>query len=73
MVEEYSEKQIVRLTHKTITDPEKFRRHLLKIRKQASVCQDEITLASTPSGAIFNHKNEPAGSVVVMGFSKDQM
>jgi len=69
LVEDILKNKLSRLTHKTITDPEKFRRHLKKIRKQGvGFCQEEIDIGINAIGVpIFNHKNEPAGSVVVIG------
>lgn len=69
VVEDILKNKLARLTHKTITDPEKFRRHIVKIRKQGvGFCQEEIDIGINAIGVpIFNHKNEPAGSVVVIG------
>ncbi len=69
VVEDILKNKLARLTHKTITDPKKFRRHIEKIKKQrVGFCQEEIDIGINAIGIpIFNHKNEPAGSVVVIG------
>jgi DNA-binding IclR family transcriptional regulator len=69
VVDDILKNKLARLTHKTITDPEKFRRHIEKIKKQGvGFCQEEIDIGINAIGVpIFNHKNEPAGSVVVIG------
>jgi DNA-binding IclR family transcriptional regulator len=69
VVEDILKNKLARLTYKTITDPEKFRRHLERIRKKGvGFCQEEIDIGINAVGVpIFNHKNEPAGSAVVIG------
>ena len=69
VVDDILKNKLARLTHKTITDPEKFRRHIEKIKRQGvGFCREEIDIGINAIGVpIFNHKNEPAGSVVVIG------
>ena len=72
MTENFLKKNLRRFTHKTITDPDKLRGHLQKIRKQGvSFCREEIDLGVNAVGVpIFNHKNKPEAAVVVVGPSQ---
>jgi len=69
VVEDILKDKLPQLTHKTITDPEKIRRHMEKIRKQGvGFCQEEVDIGINAIGVpIFNHKNEPIASIVVIG------
>jgi IclR family KDG regulon transcriptional repressor len=69
IVKEFLKNTLARLTHKTITDPEKFRKHLEKIKKQGvGFSQEEFDVGINAIGVpIFNHKDEPVASIVVIG------
>ncbi|HUL20463.1 MAG TPA: IclR family transcriptional regulator [Thermodesulfobacteriota bacterium] len=68
----FFKKNLRRFTPKTITDPEKLRRHLQKIRRQGvSFCQEEIDVGVNAIGVpIFNHKHQPVAAIVVVGPSQ---
>ena len=72
VIESFLKSSLRRFTHKTITDPEKLRGELQKIRKQrVSFCREEIDPAVNAIGVpIFNHKNRPEAAVVVVGPSQ---
>ena len=68
-VEDILKNKLPQVTHKTITEPEKFRRHIEKIKKQGvGFCQEEFDIGINAIGVpVLNHKNEPVASVVVIG------
>jgi DNA-binding IclR family transcriptional regulator len=71
-IENFLKKNLRRFTHKTITDPEKLRGHLRKIRKQGvSFCEEEIDLGVNAIGVpVLNCKNKPEAAIVVVGPSQ---
>jgi DNA-binding IclR family transcriptional regulator len=56
-------------TKRTITDPEKLKRELRKIRKEGvAFTREEIDEGVNAIGVpILSYKNQPAGAVVVVG------
>jgi len=68
-IERFLKKKLRGYTKKTITDPQKLRNQLEKIRKDGvAFTKEEINLGVNAIGVpIFNHENRPIAAVVVVG------
>jgi len=71
-MENFLRKNLRRFTNKTITDPERLRSHLQKIRKRGvSFCEEEIDEGVNAIAVpILDHKNKPKAAIVVVGPSQ---
>jgi DNA-binding IclR family transcriptional regulator len=65
----FSKKKRQHFTKKTITDPQKLKLELEKIRKEGvAFTREEIDVGVNAIGApILNYKNQPVGAVVIVG------
>ena len=68
-IERFLKKKLRRYTKKTITDPQKLRAQLEKIRKDGvAFTKEEINLGVNAIGVpIFDHEDRPIAAVVVVG------